>query len=688
MFKRMLTISLFFVLFFGNNVFTQSNGSLDISPKLEPVNQNNTVTEAIWDVEFNYDATVVTLAAGNTGAVYIPSLGKFWTSRWATGVFHQWNTDGTLDMEFTLPFTGTRNMCTDGTFIYHCTSTTTVQVVDPATRTVVGTVPVVGAPNGFRSMTFNPDGDGGNGSLIGGNWTAPNLNFYEFSLTGTLLRTITSTVTGVYGIAYDNWSTGGPFLWVWGQGLGAGTPQIIQQMDYTTGLYTGIQHDVKTDVGIAQPTTGIAGGMFITDQLISGEVTMGGVLQGTPDRFFGYELAQASNPNIFFDDFDSYTAGVRLCTQTTQWQPWSVTPGTAEDPFVSDAFSWSPSNSVKIVQNNDLIRLHGSKTTGKWYMSFAFYIPATKTGYFNTMNGFAPNPNVWGMDVYFDAGGAGRIDTTGGGGGGANDVAFSWVVGQWNQAIIIIDLDTHLAEFWITTTPPSIIQVATWDWTQGGTKVNRLDCNDFYGAAATDEMYIDDYFFGDAMPVVLPVELSAFSANVNKRNVVLNWTTETEINNQGFEIERRSTDGQFLTIGHVNGNGTTTERKEYSYIDADLQTGTYYYRLKQVDFNGSFEYSNVVFAEITTPIEFALNQNYPNPFNPSTSISFSLAEPSFVKLAVYNLLGEEVQVLKNENMDAGSFNVNFDAASFPSGMYLYKIETAQFTSVRKMMLMK
>jgi hypothetical protein len=294
------------------------------------------------------------------------------------------------------------------------------------------------------------------------------------------------------------------------------------------------------------------------------------------------------------------------------------------------------------------------------------------------------------MDAYFDAGGIGRLDTTGG--GAANPafvVSFNWAVAQWNQAIVIVDLDTHLAEFWITTTLPNLTQVATWDWTQAGTKPAQLDCNDIFGAAATDEMYVDDYFFSDEMPVVLPVELSAFSANVNNRNVVLNWTTETEINNQGFEIERRRAEGQFATIGHVSGNGTTTERKEYSFTDFSLEAGNYFYRLKQIDFNGTFEYSNEVSAEIVAaPVEFALNQNYPNPFNPTTSINFTLAEPTFVKLAVYNLLGEEVQVLKNEYMNEGSFDVKFDAGSFPSGMYLYKIETAQFTSVRKMMLMK
>ncbi len=187
---------------------------------------------------------------------------------------------------------------------------------------------------------------------------------------------------------------------------------------------------------------------------------------------------------------------------------------------------------------------------------------------------------------------------------------------------------------------------------------------------------------------ILPVELSSFTASASNGNVVLAWTTESEINNQGFEIERRTTEGQFVTIGSVQGNGTTTERKQYSYTDAGVETGHYYYRLKQIDFGGTYEYSDEIFVDVSAPLEFALDQNFPNPFNPTTSINFSLAEPTFVKLAIYNLLGEEVEVLKNEYMNAGSFNVTFDASSLPSGMYLYKVETAQFSSVRKMMLMK
>ncbi|MBK7630138.1 MAG: hypothetical protein IPJ23_05465 [Ignavibacteriales bacterium] len=289
MLKRIFTISLLLALFVGNNVFSQSEGNLDINPNLLPekIQPSYPTTEATWDIQFNYDAVAVTGAAGNAGAVFIPTINKFWTSRWATGIIHQWNADGTLDQQYTLPFTGTRGMCFDGQFVYHSTSTTTVQIVDPATRTVVGTIPVTGAPNGFRFITYNPDGDGGNGSIIGGNWTAPNLNFYEFSMTGTLLRTITNAVTGVYGVAYDKWSPGGPFLWVWGQGTGALGPQYIQQMDFTTGLYTGVQHDVAADIA-----PGIAGGLFIVPDLVPGFVTLGGMLQGDPgpDRLFGYEL--------------------------------------------------------------------------------------------------------------------------------------------------------------------------------------------------------------------------------------------------------------------------------------------------------------------------------------------------------------------------------------------------------------
>jgi hypothetical protein len=196
------------------------------------------------------------------------------------------------------------------------------------------------------------------------------------------------------------------------------------------------------------------------------------------------------------------------------------------------------------------------------------------------------------------------------------------------------------------------------------------------------------FYASDFLPAgTIPVELTSFSASVNGTTVNLSWSTATEINNNGFEIQRNSGEG-FVTIGFVKGNGTTTEAKNYSYSDNNLVTGNYSYRLKQVDFNGAYDYSKVVEVEIVTLNNFELSQNYPNPFNPTTSIRFNIPEAGNVKLAVYNLLGQEVKTLVNGFRTAGSYTVNFDASNLSSGIYLYKIEMNNFTQTRKMTLLK
>jgi hypothetical protein len=405
------------------------------------------------------------------------------------------------------------------------------------------------------------------------------------------------------------------------------------------------------------------------------------------DLWFGTTPVPSSQ---FFDDFDSYTSGQSLCTQTTEWETWSNAPGGAEDPMVSTNQAYSGSNSVVIAPNNDLIRPYGDLTTGKWYTSFLFYIPSGKSGYFNAMNEFTrPSTFTWGMDSYFDIGGTGRLDTTGGGGTPANSVAFSWAVGQWNQVVVVIDLDASQAEYWIGTNPSNFSMVATWDWTQGGTKPNQLAVNDIFGATANDEMYIDNFYFDDEMPTIVPVELTSFTASVNPLGqAILSWVTATELNNRGFEVERKNINGQFATIGFVEGYGTTSEEKSYTFVDNSVNPGSYVYRLKQIDFNGQFEYSDVIELDVTPPLEFGLTQNYPNPFNPTTSIKFSLAEAGNVKLAIYNMLGEEVSVLIDGQKDAGFFEVNFDASNLSSGTYIYRLEAPGYVEAKKMILMK
>jgi hypothetical protein len=199
---------------------------------------------------------------------------------------------------------------------------------------------------------------------------------------------------------------------------------------------------------------------------------------------------------------------------------------------------------------------------------------------------------------------------------------------------------------------------------------------------------IDGIFIGTTYSEVTPVELSSFTAKVVGGNVVLNWQTASELNNQGFEVQRKSVNGEWISRGFVSGSGTTTETKDYHFTDNPDQNGKYSYRLKQVDFDGTFEYSKEVEVEIVKPVSYELGQNYPNPFNPSTTIKFSMPEAGNVKLVVYNLLGQEVKSLVNGFMQSGTHIVNFDASNLNSGMYLYRLNTGTFTEVRKMTLIK
>ncbi len=201
-------------------------------------------------------------------------------------------------------------------------------------------------------------------------------------------------------------------------------------------------------------------------------------------------------------------------------------------------------------------------------------------------------------------------------------------------------------------------------------------------AEANPPFIIVDYFY------ITPVELTSFTAAANNGVVSLSWQTATETNNKGFEVERKSANGEFVKVGYIAGHGTTTEPKSYSYSDNDLKSGNYSYRLKQVDFNGSSSYSKEVEVEVTVPASFSLQQNYPNPFNPTTMIQYSIPSDQVVRLNVYNLLGQKVMTLVNESQKAGQHQVSFNASNFASGVYFYKLEAGAQSSIKKMILMK
>ncbi|NUN08190.1 MAG: S8 family serine peptidase [Ignavibacteriaceae bacterium] len=189
---------------------------------------------------------------------------------------------------------------------------------------------------------------------------------------------------------------------------------------------------------------------------------------------------------------------------------------------------------------------------------------------------------------------------------------------------------------------------------------------------------------------IIPVELTSFTVNSARDQVMLRWATATETNNRGFSVERKSGEGDWARIGFVDGRGTTTEKSEYTYTDKNLTAGTYSYRLKQEDFDGKVTITRAVETEVGLPEEFALFQNYPNPFNPSTMISYQLVNDVKVSLKVYDVLGNQVAELVNSQQPAGYYTVEFDAAKFSlsSGVYYYTLTAGNFNATKKLVITK
>ncbi|MBX7042718.1 MAG: T9SS type A sorting domain-containing protein [Ignavibacteria bacterium] len=202
------------------------------------------------------------------------------------------------------------------------------------------------------------------------------------------------------------------------------------------------------------------------------------------------------------------------------------------------------------------------------------------------------------------------------------------------------------------------------------------------------------YIGADEAESPLPVELNSFVFAVSSDNVILNWVTAYEINNKGFSIERanaeNNSDDQWIATGFVNGIGSTNEATDYSFTDKNLEPGRYKYRLKQIDFNGNFEFHNLEHeVVINIPYEYSLLQNFPNPFNPTTVIKYELTKNVRLSLIVYDVSGKEVATIVNKILNAGRYEVQFDASNLPSGVYFYAMKIdGELVASKRMTLVK
>lgn len=214
---------------------------------------------------------------------------------------------------------------------------------------------------------------------------------------------------------------------------------------------------------------------------------------------------------------------------------------------------------------------------------------------------------------------------------------------------------------------------------------NKMYVGGYFLSAGGKGVYYTASFTDPTNP--LPVELVSFNASVKGKEVVLNWRTASEVNNYGFEIERKK-EYAWEKIGFVAGHGNMNCPAEYCYTDNITETsGRYYYRLKQIDNDGKYKYSETVEADFNK-IAFALHQNYPNPFNPVTRISWQTEENSLVTIKIYNTLGEEVMTLVDEFKETGTYITELNASALPGGIYYCSLKAGERSAVRKMVYLK
>lgn len=928
--------------------FTFAQESREFSPEFSTHPKSPSFQEAIWDVKFDYNLQTATGGLGNAGAVYIPTLNRFWVSRWSTpaGRIYVLNTSGVVVDSFTTSgFTGARNMVYDPVNNeVVCGNTTNILYrVNPTTRATVGQITMPSTITA-RALTYDPTVDGGAGGFWASNWNAGNLHFYRVNRAGQQIGIINNTaITGVYGIAYDNISMGGPYLWVWSQGAGQGTPQNIIQLSVATGNPTGVQKDVLTDVGLGQ-TTAIAGGLFISDQIIPGLLILGGVLQGAPDKLFGYEIANldagvlmpfnltapANNAaittfpgsttplSITWDTsranatykfiFGSPTLPPRILTISVTSNSWTPTLGEIDNFLASlnvqpgqsingqwDVWAFrnnlpqndslksangprnitltrgvpaltpfnlaTPPNNATVVTsqfNSSPINISwtrsGQGTRYRWRFwttninTPILVIPSGNNGLDSniviinssldaTLAGLGIQPGqsisgqwaVWaynGLDslkstqtfnITFQRQGLGEIlvayDSTSTNGRISRDsiTANLSLLGRtfdlFNKgsqtSTSVISFRNYDRIVWLgegTSVMSNIQKDSIKAWLNSGNPNRKRNLIIFaedigYTFARTGSTYIDLDFannylgfnylldrpatggaqglvgvtinagipdstigtwpdvlsvfdtstgkvlyrfradptqvnaignkkpnfeiatFGvdveslrranDSPPgspvlrmlsaaldyLIIPVELKSFTASVNKNTVMLNWSTATETNNSGFQVQRKSVNSDYQTIGFVEGKGTTTEVQNYFFADNNVSVGKFYYRLAQVDFDGSVNYTDAIEVDVNPPLEFSLSQNYPNPFNPTTTIDFTLPLKSNVVLKVYDVIGQEILKAIDTEMEAGYHKLNLDLARFSSGVYIYRIDVKgvdgkNHSAVKKMILNK
>ena len=674
--------------------------------------KNNIITgnEAIWDLQLFFDLTT------STGSAYGAEFdgNYFYSVWWPYGTIQKYNTAGNFIEQFTVSsFVGIRDLAFDGTYMYGGKLGNKVYKMDFINKTLIDSFDT---PVPVQHIAYDAVHDA---FWVGNSYSG----IYLVDRNGVTLSTIPAiTSLDITGSAWDNISVGGPYLWLFDSWEG-----IIRQMKLPEGILTGIFHSVTADLG-----GGSGGGLFISTEFVQGTISLGGLLKSFPNKIFVYEIAStappcpvgpAENPSP-----QNNSVNVSISLQQLTWTNpsgsgaatmnevyFGTNPGNmslihsgslVSSVSISQPLEYNKTYYWKVVEKNDTC----SGVSTLWKFSTAIsstlmcddfstfnWIPIGPQGLenwstqsTNHAGGSAPELRFWGNTSFtgesrllspitfvpagmhvdlsfqhylfqlFDTSSVFTIGYTTDGG---NTITTIWSVNPTGSIGPEIVYATYVP-------PPDLFQL-----------IIRYQGSYF---SFNTEWYIDNICnWWD-----WPVELKSFTVVPRNNHVILSWTTSSETNNLGFEIER-STDGvDFNSVSFVQGSGTTTEEHSYSYTDINLKPVKYFYRLKQVDLDGTFEFSEIIEADLSIPFEFNLGQNYPNPFNPSTTISYSIPRYSKVIVKIFDILGSEITTLVNEEKSTGVYEITWNAGNQPSGVYFYRIEAGDFTDIRKMILMK
>ncbi|MFL5751874.1 MAG: T9SS type A sorting domain-containing protein [Bacteroidia bacterium] len=616
--------------------------------------------QSLFNVQFNYNATDTVGRTGMAGVVFTGT--EFWVSRWADDTLYRFSSAGSVIDTFTIPgVTGIRGMTWDGSFVYAGINTSSIKKINPTTRTLVSSI-TVAAGTAVRHITYDSTANGGAGGFWVGNFSTA---ITKISMTGATLATITAAthgLTGMYGSAIDHWTAGGPYLWVFDQG-GSSQSQIVR-LQLPSGTPTGVIHDVMSDVG-AGGTSGLAGGLFITNKLNSTARTIVGLIQGTPkNRLFGYELNDFILPSL-----DAVMDSIKPIS------PYVMIPITHYTSPLNWKGSVSNQGAATITSGNLVVKVYESGTQ-VYSNSSPFSNLASFTSFSATTSaGLAASiQSVFNVVAYAQTN-APQTDVV-----NSNDTL------KYSYAVT----DTIMArETGITTgslgigngTGGTLGQIFT---TAVNDKISSVTFH-LNGPTMGDSVSVDIYSYAGQPNAVIASTKKYYITAADTNGVTLTLpligghyyiapgTYFVGVNEFGNNITLATTDFNYRPNSGwvIFGTNPWTQVENYNFLK------TFYLRL---NLEGTF------YTGISDAVAGSGFNLYPNPAESAITVELARKENENVTVKLLNALGAIVYTGQINAMQAMHFNI--DVASYPAGVYYMQLSSGQFSEVRKITIAK